>query len=358
MERLTSVRLYMYATSSLPQDSDDILGDILDYAGVGANPRLVDSGTTLVPDTFSPAIWGVLATDEIHRLQDEEDGFIYVDGHGYWRLENRTHRTTAPHTTSQATIKDTDDGTNSYFSELVWDDGVDNVENMVYMRVRGYTNNGSQTAWTLSEKPQFASSETKEFLAESVDHDTVGGQVAPVENTDYDANTQQGGGGTDISSELTVTHANTTDYNGKGTLIRVVFGATAGYLTLLQLRTLNAIDFDDPVLLLQEDSTSKTAYGERARTIEAKWTREVDVALATIASRLARKKDPKTVINVKVPNGSKANLMMMLQRGLSDRVTVSYSDMGISEDFFVEGRTITVSQGWTAVAGELLLRGV
>lgn len=32
-------------------------------------------------------------------------------------------------------------------------------------------------------------------------HDTVGGQVAPVENTDYDANTQQCGGGADISSE-------------------------------------------------------------------------------------------------------------------------------------------------------------
>ena len=358
MERLTSVRLYMYATSSFPQGSDDILEDILDYADVGSDRRLLDSGTALVPDTFSPAIWGELATDEIHRLQDEEDGFVYVDGHGYWRLENRTHRTTAPHTASLATIKDTDDGTNSYFSELVWDDGVDNVENMVYMRVRGYTNNGSQTAWTLSEKPQFSSSETKEFLAESVNHDTVGGQVAPVENTDYDANTQQGGGGSDISSELTVTHANTTDYNGKGTLIRVAFGATSGYLTLLQLRTLNAIDFDDPVLLLQEDSASKNAYGERARTIDAKWIREVDVALATIASRLARKKNPKTVINVTVPNGSTANLMLMIQRGLSDRVTVSYSDMGISEDFFVEGRTITVSQGWTAVAGELLLRGV
>jgi hypothetical protein len=179
MERLTSVQLYMYATSAVPQASDDILGDILDYADVGANPRLLDSGTDLVPDTFSPAIWGVLATNDINRLQDEEDGFIYADGHGYWRLENRTHRTTAPHTTSQATIKDTDDGTNSYFSELVWDDGVDNVANMVYMRVRGYTNSGPQTAWTLSEKPQFASSETKEFLAESVSHDTVGGQLRP-----------------------------------------------------------------------------------------------------------------------------------------------------------------------------------
>ena len=358
MERLTSITLYTYATSSLPQTSDDIFGDILDYADVDSARRQLDSGTTLVPDTFSPAIWAVQATSEIHRLQDEEDGFIYVDGHGYWRLENRTHRTSAPHTTSLATIKDTDDGTNPYFSELAWDDGADNIENMVFMRVRSYTNQGSQTAWTLTEKPQFSSSESKDFLAESKTYDTVGGQVTPVENTDYDANTAQDGSGTDISSELTVSHPNTADFNGKGTLIRVAFGSTAGYLTLLKLRTLNAITFDDPVLLLEEDATSKSTYGERIRSIEARWTREVDVALATIGSRRDRKKDPKTVLDVTVPNGSKANLLLVLQRGLSDRVTVSYSGMGISEDFFIEGRTITVGEGWSMVTGELLLQGV
>ena len=57
--------------------------------------------------------------------------------------------------------------------------------------------------------------------------------MTPVENTDYDANTAQDSSGTDISSELSVTHPNTADFNGKGTLIRVTFGATAGYLTLL-----------------------------------------------------------------------------------------------------------------------------
>jgi hypothetical protein len=229
---------------------------------------------------------------------------------------------------------------------------------MVYMRVRGYTNNGSQTAWTLSEKPQFSASETRDFLAESKTYDTVGGQLTPVENTDYDANTNQDGSGTDISSELTVTHPNTTDYNGKGTLIRVTFGATAGYLTLLKLRTLNGITYGDPVLLLKEDTTSKDTYGERINTIEARWTREVDVALATAGSRRDRKKDPKTVLSATVPNGSKANLMLVLHRSFSDRVTVSYSDMGISEDFYIEGRTITVGEGWSMVTGELLLRGV
>ena len=186
----------------------------------------------------------------------------------------------------------------------------------------------------------------------------VAGQLTPVENTDYDANTQQDGAGTDISGELTVTHPNTADFNGKGTLIRVKFGATAGYLTLLKLRTLNAITYDAPVIVIAEDATSKSTYGERTRSIEARWTREVDVAQATAESRKDRKKDPKTVLNIVVPNGSKACLMLILHRHLSDRVTVSYSDMGINEDFFVEGHRITIGEGWTSVSRELLLQGV
>ena len=358
MERLTSVTMYTYASSQLPQTSDEILEDMLDYADVESNRRQLNTGTSLVPDLWSPAIWGVQGTDEIHRLQDEEDGFIYVDGHGYWRLENRSHRTSAPHTASRAIIKDTDDSTNPYFSELVWDDGASNIENMVFMRIRDATNNGLQTAWTLKEKPSFSANETKDFLAESEDYDTTVGQLTPVENTDYDANTAQDGSGTDISSELTVTHPNTADLNGKGTLIRVKFGATAGYLTLLKLRTLNALTFDDPLLVLAEDTTSKTTYGQRVKSIEARWTREVDVAQATADSRLARRKDPRTVLNIIVPNGSEANMMLVLQHGFSDRVTVSYSDMGISQDFFIEGHRINVSEGWTLVTRELLLQAV
>ena len=136
------------------------------------------------------------------------------------------------------------------------------------------------------------------------------------------------------------------------------FGNTAGYLTLLQLRTLNALTYDDPLLLLAEDTTSKSTYGRRIKGIEARWTREVDVAQATVDNRLARRKDPKTTLNIVVLNGSKSNMMAILQRGFSDRVTVSYSDMGINEDFYIEGHKMTVSEGWTMVTGEFLLQGV
>ena len=110
--------------------------------------------------------------------------------------------------------------------------------------------------------------------------------------------------------------------------------------------------------MLAEDDTSKVTYGRRIRSVQARWTREVDVAQATIDNRLGRKKDPKTVLDVVVLNGSKPNMMLILHRVLSDRVTVAYADMGISDDFFIEGHRIVVSEGWTAVSRQLLLQEV
>ena len=356
MERLGTVTLYTYATSQLPQSAGDILDHILDYAGVDPARRKIDDGAALVPDTFSPAIWGVKALNEIHRLQDEEDGLVYVDGHGRWRLEARDHRDSGIHEHTLATVTDSGGGTGPYFSDLVWDDGAGNVENMVFMRVRGYTNHGLRAAWTLAEKPTFRAFETKEFLAEGAGYDTLGGQLTPIPNLDYRANSTQDGSGDNLTAQIAVSYPDTATYNGKGTLVRVTFGSTPGYLTLLQLRTLNAITYDDPVILRAEDADSRRSYGDRIRSIEARWTRESETALTSIHSRLDRRKDPRTVLRLTVKNGSGPNLMLVLQRAVSDRLRVSYPDMGIDRRFFVEGRSITVSEGWTLVTGTLLLR--
>ena len=355
MERLGAVTLYTYATAQLPQSSGDILGHVLDYAGVDPARRKIDGGYVLVPDTFSPAIWDVKALDEIQRLQDEEDGLVYVDGHGRWRLEARDHRDAGSHARTLAAVTDSGGGTGPHFSDLVWDDGAGNVENMVFMRTRGYTNHGLRAAWTLAERPSFQALETKDFLAEAAGYDTLGGQLTPIPNLDYRANTQEDGSGDDITREISVSYPDTATYNGKGTLVRVKFGATPGCLTLLQLRTLNAITYDDPAILRADDAASRRMYGDRIRSIDARWTRESATALAAIRSRLGRRKDPKTVLRLTVKNGSGDNLSLVLQRTVSDRLRVSYTDMGIDREFFVEGRSITVSEGRTLVTGTLLL---
>ncbi len=357
MERLGTITLYTYATAQLPQSAGDILHHILDYAGVDAARRKIEGGSVLVPDTFSPAIWGVRALDEIHRLQDEEDGLVYVDGHGRWRLEARDHRDSGAHGRRLAAVTGASGGAGPYFSDLAWDDGADNVENMVFMRIRGFTNHGLRAAWTLAEKPSFRALETQDFLAEAAGYDTLGGQLRPIPNLDYRANTRQDGSGDDITREISVSYPDTATYNGKGTLVRVAFGSTPGYLTLLQLRTLNAITYDDPVILRVEDADSRSLYGDRIRSIDARWTRDSDAALATIRSRIGRAKSARTVLRLAVNNGSGDNLALLLQRAISDRVRVSYPDMGIERDFFIEGRSIAVSQDWGLVTGSLLLSG-
>lgn len=357
MERLTSVTLHTQATSAYPQTSDEILGDVLDRSGAEAGRRM-DTGAELVPRLWSPPLWGVRALDTIYRLQDEEDGLVYVDGHGLWRLESRTHRASAPHTGHVETIEDAERDGRPYFSELVWDDGIDNVENSVFMQVRGATFQGAKVAWTLSEQPYFAAGETKLFLAESSAYDMLIGQLRPRRNTDYTANTRQDGTGTDISSQLSVSYPSQREYRGKGTLVSVRFGSTAGYLTKLQMRTLNAYTFDDPVIVRSEDAASVTEYGRRVKRIDAVWTREAATAQATVDSRLRRRRTPRSVATVALNNGSGANVSSMLQRGFSDRVRLRYPAMGIDADFFVEGRRLSVGEGWTRVECELLLQRV
>ncbi|MCY3637867.1 MAG: hypothetical protein OXG80_02090 [Chloroflexi bacterium] len=359
MRRLENVTLYMYATSSFPQTSDEILGDILDYAGAESAARMLDTGTVLVPQLWSPALWDEQASDEIRRLQDEEDGFVYVDGRGFWRLESRTHRASASHTKVRATLQatsDSDDSAGAYFSSLRWSDGVGNIENKLFMRIRDATNDGHRTAWTLGEKPYFSAGETREFLAESKDYDVVGGQLTPKKNTDYTANTQADDGGADITDELTVTYPATRLYNGKGTLIRVRFGSTAGYLTRLGMRTVNALAFNAPVLVSAKNRSSQASYGQRIRSIDARWTREAHRAQTTLNLRLARRSKPRAAITVALPNGSALNTLLALQLRLSDRITLQYEAMGVDGEFYIEGSTLDVAQAGKRMERTLLLR--
>ena len=355
MRRLEDVTLYMYSTSSFPQSSDEILGDILHYAGVDSASRMLDSGAELVPKLWSPSLWGVQAAGEIQRLQDEEDGFIYVDGHGNWQLEDRSHRDAAPHGTSKVELH-SQGSSRAYFSALEWSDGVENVENKLFMRIRDATNHGHRTVWALGETPHFNAGETREFLAESKGFDVVGGQLPPQPNTDYAANTQADGDGADLTSQITVTYPSIRLYNGKGTLIRVRFGDTAGYLTRLGMRTVNALTYNAPLLLTTEDARSRSDYGQRIRTIDALWTRETSRAQATLERRLARRSSPRTTLMITLSSGSDANTLAMLQLRLSDSLALRYEDMGVNGSYFVEGHALEVGQGGTRVERTLLLR--
>ena len=72
--------------------------------------------------------------------------------------------------------------------------------------------------------PMDATRTEKDFLAESKTYDIVVGQITPVENTDYDANTAQDGSGTDISRELHLKSPNTNINDYRNCLSPIIRG--------------------------------------------------------------------------------------------------------------------------------------
>ena len=225
MERLSSVTLYTYASSQLPQSSDDILEDILDYADVRPPPARHghDPGARLL----EPVDLGREGHRRNPQASMRKTGSS-TSGHD-WRLENRSHRTAAPHTGSLATVKESDDGTNPYFSELVWDDGAENIENMVFMRIRNATNQGAQTAGRSPRSPSSRLARPRTSWPKEDLRHRAGGDAGRKHRLRRQYTT---GRRHRHIKELTV--RNTADFNGKGTFVRVKFGATAGYLTLLK----------------------------------------------------------------------------------------------------------------------------
>ena len=128
--------------------SGTMMDDILDAANFFSNRRVIDTGTSIMDDV-DDGLKGIGsdALQAVHQLQDEEDGFAYIDGMGYLHFEGRTHRTTAPHTTSKVTIQDLIDavGRKMSFSKFKWSSGSKGIENAVVITAQRVEKGDAET---------------------------------------------------------------------------------------------------------------------------------------------------------------------------------------------------------------------
>ncbi len=348
------------------QRSDEIMGELLTAVGFSAGRRQLESATTLLNDVDEglKSVSDDLLT-ALQRLQDEEDGLVLMDDLGYALLEKRDHREAAPHTVSKGTVSDVNTVTRVGFSHLEWDDGNEGVENLMVARTKRATKASVAVVWTHPEAAtspvstlSFAAAETQNFVAGPIDKESADNWVTPVASTDYVANAQSDGGGADITGELTVTLADTDAYAGKHQKIRVLFGATAGFLTTFQLRADARTKDNDPSDSHVEDTTSIASFGERRVEIDCVYIDRDPVSRAMITNRLARRKDSKTQLRVIMPISTKIGMHQVIQRRISDRITAIYADMGINEALFLEGWEWETSAGGTSIVVTWLLRGV
>ncbi len=335
-------------------------GSILTWAGFSPNYRRVEGGQTLVA-TEPRALWRLSVESALRSLADEENGRVYMDGRGYFRLEAAAHRSEAAHASPRATLRDTSAG-GAYFSDLVWNQGVDNVENSVTFRYRLGESKGLQEIWRLRDVPAIPAGESRDFLAESAAYEVVDSIRLPSATTDYTANSRPDGTGDGLTGSIVVSLPNVADggpgasatHRGRGTVVRVENGhaSATAYVTYLRLRADRTYQALEPTSYRADDAASQAANGLREGTVECRFIDNYETARIGAEARLAERSNPRVRLLLTIPNGNGANLTQIVHRMLSDRIRVAGSNPHIAEDFFVEGMELKA----TARTGQLEAR--
>ncbi len=361
--------------------------------------------------TLSTELSGVKRVDDnllniLWQAQTEEDGFFYVDGEGFLRLESRYHRAgiatwtpiasnggdhSATHESlashnhvlygrdSTATFKDTYDGTNPAYSAINYEDGHQFIENRLTMVVQPSEKivaNGIKIWHNIladkDEKILVAASSAITIIADlGKDYEWAGGVTLPtVTNTYLAAYPNQDGSGTAATNSEIVAAAVTALGDPNYSAFKFTITNTTGsdlYVTKFDLYTstaptggtAGAYKLTDKIAVESVDATSITANGERRKESKSLFLTNTETAQLALNARLARKKDPKSVVTLTLLGGDKATLHNMIQRRFSDKVKVTNSNMNMTnKEFYVEGESWNISDGGTLIEQNLLMRAV
>ena len=333
--------------------TDQAVGDILDDVGwTSAGDRDLDTGKTTISRFWMS---GKKTIDALRLVEEAEAGFIKESKSGQVAFENRYHRLTqTASTTSQATFSDAD-GAAHTFKAIAQADPLATIVNHVEATARKFNTASVGVLWTHpeigSDSPTLAPGESKTFEAEYPNPDAgnsameVDAWTTPAATTDYLLNSASGGGGTNLTSDITVAQTKTAERMA----ITVTNSATGsdGYLTKLQARG-TAVTTKNPCIVRAIDTTSQTAYGERKYVAKTKFIPTTSEAQDWCDYHAAIYGSPTNILTMVIPASTSGNIGQALSRDLSDRITVTATgdaNLGINSDFFVESEKHVVSSG-------------
>jgi len=323
-----------------------LIGLILDEIGWPSADRDIDTGKTTIKRYWTGGIRGLTA---IQRVELSEGGFLWEAKNGNIAFDDRHARLAGDALTSQVTFSDAGGAALSY-TKIEEQDPLAGLFNIFPAKVQRYTVGALATLWTLSESgsdsPSIAAGATKTFWASFPNPDSATDAVAVdawttlVENTDYEANTQSGGGGTDRSADLIIT---LTKFDTRMKIaVKNNHASDLVYLTLLQARG-TPVTADNPVYVQAEDTDAqKLKYGERTWPLNMSPEYIPDTAEAQdwCNFNLAIYKEPIPKLAVTVMgNRDGSHRAEVLTRDIGDRMTIvaqNDANFGINKDFFIE----------------------
>jgi hypothetical protein len=327
--------------------------------------KTLDVGTYTFTSIFDTVRTYTTAMAEFQKICQSERSYLYIDTDGELIWENRTHRdaltavTEIAVPTGDATALLDEDGT-----EILDEDGTfllaeDTVivtldDSRITSMQPDYSGSiFNKVTYTVYPKETFTGTlaitqtrislkagETKTGIKLTY-RDPTGGAAkvclkiltAIVSDTDYKMSANLDGTGTNLIASLAVTLSEGVEA-GEWTIQNT--GATDGFV-YLQIRG-TGLRIYDPVSKITEDTASQTAYGVLELVIDAPYQNDPVIADSYASVILAGSKDPtREIKSVTFKTSNETNKGLFLGVKLGQRITLSETVTGITDDYFING---------------------
>jgi hypothetical protein len=154
------------------------------------------------------------------------------------------------------------------------------------------------------------------------------------------ANASPDGAGADVTADFTIV---VTTGGGGAKFVVTNTTAAPAYLTFLQLRGKRVLDHGT-AQHIATDATSITTHGEHAVEFDMPYQALDTIGQATADFILDKWMDPLSQAREIVVLGkTTALLTQILTRDISDKITLSETVTGVSDDFHINGMTLTIT---------------
>jgi len=302
---------------------------ILDTSELGSETILgfmatnLDDGQDTIPYAY---FHKVKALDAINEIKNSSLGFFYVNGSGEAVYEDRHHRLLSPHDTVQATFNDTMADIKPYHRDK------DIINEAIATFIPRTIAGGLTDAWTLQGTPLIPVGESITIEADfSYAYDDM---ENPASTTDYTANSASGGGGTDLTGDITITPT----IWAKGARFVITNGASQpAYITLLKIRG-KLITEEDNIVRTAYDNDSQREYQKRSLNLNGDFLISSPVAQDFADYVVGGCKDPKARYQIILHSkGDTTGTILgnILTLNISDRIRVVSARLGLDDEFFI-----------------------
>ena len=330
------------------------MGIILDEVAWPAAKRSLDAGV----DTM--ALWWVhreKALDAIHKLLKAEKSLAFVKGDGTFVYEDRHHRLKSglggatDHLTSQGTFSDT-------MVDMQYEVSTRPVRNIA--QVTGHKRVVTTLAqlWGTQDRLRIGQGEVLTVWAH-LDDPAKPINAPATDGTDYGISATSGG-----VDSATLRASVATVFTVYGQSVKMQFTNNNTQEVYIVAGSTGAPDGlyidgqaygDDEAFAREEDATSKTAYGARSIEVDNPFTGDFNTLTAYAQWLVSRFKGINAAgtlvpipdaVQMELMNGSSALLTQILAREISDRITVTATELGISaKEYYINKMRHEVSNG-------------